>query len=223
MTGAPGSGAMFDAIADRYDLLNRVMSAGVDRRWRRATARALEIADGDRVLDVATGTGDLAIEIARCGASVTGIDPSYRMLELAAGKIARLGCEVRLMAGVAEALPFGDGEFDGASIGFGIRNASDRGLALREMARVVRPGGRIAVLELSEPTAAPARLWVRHVLPRIGALLSGRAAYQYLSDSIAAFPPPDRFMEMMEESGIADVSAERLALGACVLFCGRRA
>jgi demethylmenaquinone methyltransferase/2-methoxy-6-polyprenyl-1,4-benzoquinol methylase len=220
---ANGSGAMFDAIADRYDLLNGVMSAGIDRTWRRATVSALEIAPGQRVLDVATGTGALAFELARHGASVTGIDPSSRMLELAARKLDGRPADVRFMPGYAEALPFSDGEFDAACIAFGIRNASDRGRALCEMVRVVRAGGRIAVLELSQPTTAPARLWVRHVLPRIGALLSGRAAYQYLSDSIAAFPPPEEFAAAMALAGIADVRAQRLTLGACVLFCGRRA
>ena len=148
-----GSGAMFDAIAHRYDLLNRVMSLGIDQRWRLRTVRALELKPGARVLDLATGTADVALAIARRhpDAHIVGVDPSERMLEVGRRKVTERGQEqtIELHVGDAQSLPFADASFDAVCIAFGIRNVPDRGRALREMARVTRVGGRVAVLELS--------------------------------------------------------------------------
>ena len=227
---APGSGAMFDNIARRYDLLNRVMSFGVDRRWRKKTVRALALpGDGPgRVLDVATGTGDLAIDVARMhpGAEIIGVDPSTKMIEVGRKKlVARdLADRVRLDEGDAQALPYDDDSFDGVCIAFGIRNVPDRARGLREMARVCRPGGRIAILELGEPkkgVIAPlARFHIRHVVPRLGAWLSGAKEYRYLQTSIAAFPPPDEFAALMKVSGIDVIEVVPLTFGVCNLYVG---
>lgn len=228
-----GSGKMFDGIAHRYDLLNRLMSFGLDRRWRRKTVESLALGtissnSAPRVLDLATGTADLAIRIARTQphAHVTGLDPSSGMLEIAGQKTARFGLADRidLVQGSAEELPFDDDSFDAVCIGFGIRNVPDRPRALREMARVVRPGGRIAILELSEPERGVmgklAQWHVHVVVPRMGALLSGSKEYRYLQQSIAAFPRPDVFADIMRESGIYVLDVEKLAFGACQLFVG---
>lgn len=223
-----GSGAMFDRIAARYDLLNRVMSLGLDRRWRTRLVRALDLPPDARVLDVASGTADVALRIIALHASarVTGLDPSAAMLAVGADKVRRAGREdaITLVVGDAQALPFADSTFDAACIAFGIRNVPDRLAALREMARVTRPGGRVAVLELGEPgggaLSSLARLHVRHVVPRLGALLSGSREYRYLQESIAAFPPPDAFMQLMRDASLADVRAERLSFGAVHLYVG---
>jgi demethylmenaquinone methyltransferase / 2-methoxy-6-polyprenyl-1,4-benzoquinol methylase len=223
-----GSGAMFDAIADRYDTVNRVLSFGIDRRWRTRTANSLELGPGARVLDLATGTGDLALEVARVapGCSVIGMDPSTRMLEIGRTKVEQRGLvdRVELRPGDAESLPFPDRHFDGVCIAFGIRNVPDRPRALGEMARVTRFGGRIAVLELSEPKGgllAPlARFHVRTLVPMLGALLSGAHEYRYLQRSIAAFPPAREFAQLMEQAGIDPVTVIPLTFGVCHLYVG---
>ncbi len=223
----PGSGAFFDAIAPRYDLLNRILSLGIDRGWRRKTVRALAVGPGMRVLDLATGTADLAIEIAeRCpGVEVLGIDPSPRMLEFGRQKLHHLDGRVRLEEGDAQALPLPDAGFDAISISFGIRNVPDRLQGLREMVRVGKPGARVAVLELGEPKSGLmgplARFHIRVVVPWIGALLSGAREYRYLQTSIAAFPSPEQFVALMEQAGLVDVKAEPLTFGVCHLYVGR--
>jgi demethylmenaquinone methyltransferase / 2-methoxy-6-polyprenyl-1,4-benzoquinol methylase len=222
-----GSGAMFDRIAKRYDMLNRLMSFGVDRRWRKRTVAALAIAARPaRVLDVATGTGDLAIDIARRhpAAEVIGIDPSANMLAVGRRKVTRFDGRIVLEQGDAQALPYDDDHFDAVTIAFGIRNVSDRGLGLREMARVCKPGGRIAILELGEPRrgliAPLARFHIRQVVPRVGALLSGAREYRYLQSSIAAFPPPDQFAALMTASGLTVLEVVALTFGVCNLYVG---
>lgn len=227
-TPRPGSGAMFDRIARRYDLLNRVMSFGVDRRWRKRTVAALALPKTGpaRVLDVATGTGDLAIDVARRhpGAEVVGVDPSAGMIEIGGKKIARFDGRVRLQLGDAQNLDFPDASFDAVTIAFGIRNVPDRAAGLREMARVCRPGGRVAILELGEPrrgVIAPlARFHIRQVVPRLGALISGAREYRYLQSSIAAFPPPDEFAAMMTDAGLAVLEVVPLTFGVCTLYVG---
>ncbi|MBK9031505.1 MAG: bifunctional demethylmenaquinone methyltransferase/2-methoxy-6-polyprenyl-1,4-benzoquinol methylase UbiE [Myxococcales bacterium] len=223
----PGSGQMFDRIARRYDLLNRMMSFGVDKRWRKRTVAALALpATASRVLDVATGTGDLAIDIARRHpqAEVIGVDPSANMIAVGAGKVARFDGRVELTLGDAQALAFDDASFDAVTIAFGIRNVPDRALGLREMARVCKPGGRVAILELGEPrkgVMAPlARFHIRQVVPRVGALLSGSREYRYLQTSIAAFPPPDEFAAMMTEAGLDVLEVVPLTFGVCNLYVG---
>lgn len=226
-----GSGAMFDRIAERYDLLNRISSLGLDRSWRRKSVEALELAPGFRILDLATGTADMVVEVLRQepNARVVGIDPSPAMLELGRSKLATagLGERVELLTGDAEDLPLDDDSVDGVCIAFGIRNVPNRERALREMARVTRPGGRIVILELSEPRRgllAPfARFHIHHVVPRLGSWLSGSKEYHYLEESIAAFPPPREFAEVMNRSGCDVLAVRPLTFGACCLFIARPA
>lgn len=226
-----GSGEMFDAIAARYDLLNRVLSLGIDRVWRRRTVDALELGPNARVLDLATGTADLALAIARRhgDARVFGTDPSERMLAIGARKVARaqLAGRVGLELGAATHIEHEDGSFDAVTIAFGIRNVPDRPRALREMARVTKPTGRIAILELGEPEGGVlgpfARLHIRHVVPWLGGWLSGSKEYRYLQQSVAAFPPPADFVQTMRESGIEPVEVRPLTFGVCNLYVGRPA
>lgn len=225
----PGSGAMFDAIAERYDLLNRIISLGIDQGWRRRTVAALGLRPGARVLDLATGTGDLAILVAESEpqAAVVGLDPSEKMLAIAARKVAaaELAERVELITGDAERLPFPDASFDGITMAFGIRNVPDRPRALAEMARVLRPGGRVAILELSEPRrgiiAPLARFHVHTLVPRLGALLSGAAEYRYLERSIARFPPPEEFAETMRGAGLEVLEVRPLTFGVVCLYVAR--
>jgi demethylmenaquinone methyltransferase/2-methoxy-6-polyprenyl-1,4-benzoquinol methylase len=224
----PGSGAMFDGIARRYDLLNRLMSFGLDRGWRKKLVRALALPPRAQVLDLATGTADVAITIARTHSDcrVVGVDPSTGMLEVGRHKIAgiELDARVTLQAGDAQALDFPDQTFDGVCIAFGIRNVPDRARALAEMARVTRPGGRVVILELSEPRGgllAPlARFHIRRLVPRLGALLSGSREYSYLQSSIAAFPPPETFADMMRTAGLDVLAVTPLSFGVCHLHVG---
>jgi demethylmenaquinone methyltransferase / 2-methoxy-6-polyprenyl-1,4-benzoquinol methylase len=221
-----GSGAMFDGIAARYDLVNRVISLGIDQSWRRKTVAALNLAPGHRVLDLATGTADLAIQVARTEPSVhvVGLDPSSKMLDVGREKVLRAALETRveLVQGDAQALPFEPKSFDSVCIAFGIRNVPDRAQALREMARVTRPGGRIAILELSEPRSgllgALARFHIHTVVPYVGALLSGVKEYQYLQRSIAAFPPADEFAALMKGSNLDVIGVHALTFGVCHLY-----
>ncbi len=226
LAGREGSGAMFDGIAERYDLLNRIISLGIDQRWRKKTADALALPENGRVLDLATGTGDLALLIARREPSTTlvGLDPSEKMLAVGERKVqaAGLGSRIELVVGDAQALPFEANVFDGTCIAFGIRNVPDRSAALREMARVTRPGGRIAILELSEPRSGLmgplARFHVHTVVPWVGSLLSGAKEYRYLQRSIAAFPPAEEFAQQMENADLRVVQVEPLTFGVAHLY-----
>lgn len=220
-----GSGAMFDAIAERYDLVNRIISLGIDQSWREKTVAALNLEQGARVLDLATGTGDLALQIAKEGSYVVGLDPSANMLAIGQRKVheAMLGQQIELVVGDAQALEFADASFDGVSIAFGIRNVPDRARALKEMARVTKPGGRVAVLELSEPESGGllgplARFHVHTLVPWLGALISGAAEYRYLQRSIAAFPSAAEFAELMQEQGLQILRVEALTFGVCHLY-----
>ncbi len=225
-TAREGSGAMFDGIARRYDLVNRVISLGIDQNWRRQTVAALRLQPGSRILDLATGTADLAIMVARTepACTVVGLDPSTGMLEVGREKLLKHGLaeRVELVAGDAEQLPFPDASFDGVCMAFGIRNVPDRDRALCEMARVTRPGGRIAILELSEPRGgmiAPlARFHIHTVVPYLGALLSGQREYHYLQRSIAAFPPADEFTRRIAAAGLEPVETRPLTFGVCHLY-----
>jgi demethylmenaquinone methyltransferase/2-methoxy-6-polyprenyl-1,4-benzoquinol methylase len=224
-----GSGEMFDAIAPRYDLLNRMLSLGIDQRWRRELVRRLELSPGARVLDHATGTADLALLIARSGPAVRvlGLDPSTEMLRIGQIKVeaAGLADRVELRRGDAERLDdVESASFDAVSMAFGIRNVPDRARALAELRRVTRPGGRVAILELSEPRGGllgPLARWhVHSVVPWLGALLSGAKEYKYLQRSIAAFPPPAEFGRVMEHSGLRVLSIQPLTFGVCHLYVG---
>jgi demethylmenaquinone methyltransferase/2-methoxy-6-polyprenyl-1,4-benzoquinol methylase len=194
---------MFDRIAPVYDVMNRVMTAGLDVRWRRLTAEAV-VRPGDRVLDAACGTGDLAIAAERAGASrVTGLDFSERMLERARRK-----AQLDWVQGDMLALPFADSTFDVATVGFGVRNVADLELALRELRRVLKDGGRVAILEITQPRgiARPFySLWFDRIVPLLGKVLPGGSAYTYLPASVKRFPSAERLSELMHEAGFTHV------------------
>jgi len=220
---------MFDAIAPRYDLLNRVLSLGIDRRWRRFAVRQLAIAPGQQVLDVATGTGDVALEVARQtdpSVRIVGADFTQGMLVNGQQKIAATAHAKRitLVNAPCEALPLQDGVFQGVTIAFGIRNVVDRESGLREMCRVLRPGGRAVILEFSQPHNGLFRalyyFYFRRILPAIGGLLSRRSAYQYLPDSVLEFPDRDAFVAMMAAAGFGEIRYHDLTGGIATVFVG---
>lgn len=231
--GAPEKQAvrsMFDRIAPRYDLLNRLLSAGIDRGWRRAAVEFLDAEAGARILDLCTGTADLLIEAiagepARRG---TGVDLSLEMLRRGKDKLERqaLAPRAALLAGDVERLPLRGALFDGALIAFGIRSVSAPDAALREILRVLKPGGTLVVLEFSMPAGALGvlyRLYSRHVLPRVGAWISGDAtAYSYLPASIARFPAPAAFAELLQHAGFAGVRYRPLTFGVAHLHRGEK-
>lgn len=222
---------MFDRIAPRYDLLNRLLSGGTDVRWRRRAVDLLELRAPARVLDLCTGTADLLIEA--LGRDVrhsgVGVDLSHGMLVRGAAKLRREGYAGRagLVGGDGERLPLREGSFDGALVAFGIRNVGDPVQALREVVRVLRPGGRFVVLEFSMPKGvlgAAYRLYFRRVLPRLGGLVSGDAsAYSYLPASVARFPAPRDFAARMEEAGLSGVTWRLLTGGIACLHRGEKA
>lgn len=224
-------GEMFSSIAPRYDFLNRLLSLGVDRRWRRLAVAETVPSTGGRFLDVATGTADMALEILRQkgpGASVAGVDLSMEMIRVGREKCARAGRRRRVafVRAPGESLPFRDGAFDSACVAFGIRNVIDRERGLREMCRVVRRGGRVVVLEFSTPSGAVFgplyRFYFRSVLPRIGGIFSRGSAYAYLPESVLAFPDPPAFGEMMRAAGCASVTRRSLTFGIVTLYVGTR-
>jgi len=194
--------AMFDRISGFYDLVNTVMTVGLHHRWRARAADLAAIGPGSRVLDVATGTGDLAIELASRGAEVVGSDFSDEMLTVARRKAPSL----RFEHGNALALPYADGEFDAATVGFGARNFADLERGLAEMARVVRPGGRVVVLEITTPTKPPLstfyRIWFDRLVPAIGRLAGDSDAYEYLPNSVKRFPGPEGLAAAMDRAGL---------------------
>jgi demethylmenaquinone methyltransferase/2-methoxy-6-polyprenyl-1,4-benzoquinol methylase len=211
---------MFDRIAPVYDVMNRVFTMGLDGRWRMLAA-ASAVRPGDRVLDAACGTGDLALADRKAGGEVTGLDFSERMLERARRK----SDQIEWVQGDVLALPFDDAAFDAATIGFGIRNVDDLDAGLRELARVVRPGGRLAVLEITRPRGVLRpffRLWFDVLIPLAGKVLPGGAAYSYLPASVRRFPGPDDLADALRRAGFADVSYRLLAGGIVSLHVGRR-
>lgn len=223
---------MFDAIARRYDTLNHLLSAGLDKRWRARAVEALELSETDRVLDVCTGTADLAIE-AVTGAhghaqSVVGVDFSAEMLRhgLAKVRAAGLDARVRLVRGDATRVPVPDGRFDAAMVAFGIRNVVDTEQACREMRRVLKPGGRLAILEFGSPSIPGLRalyLWYfRRVLPLVGRLISKHHdAYSYLPASVIEFPTGEAFAAVLRRAGFGDVQHRTLTFGIVYLYVAR--
>ena len=231
--GAPEKQAvrsMFDRIARRYDLLNRVLSFGIDRGWRRAAVEYLDAPREARILDLCTGTADLLVEaIAREPARRgTGVDFSLPMLRGARAKLAAQALSPRaaVLLGDVERLPLRERQFQGALIAFGIRSVPDAHAALAEIRRVLVPGGRLVVLEFSTPRGAMGalyRLYSRHVLPRVGGLLSGeRGAYAYLPASIERFPKPDAFAAALGRAGFTNVGYRALTFGVAHLHRGER-
>ncbi len=220
--------SMFASIAPRYDAANELLSLGVHKGWRRAAVRLSQAAPGQSVLDCATGTGDLALEFKRAvgpGGEVIGTDFCAEMLEAAPGKAARRGLAVEFAVADVLALPYADARFDVASIAFGIRNVDDPLRCLRELARVVKPGGRVVVLEFGQPTGAFGamfRLYSRGVMPLVGGLVTGnRAAYQYLPRTAAQFPAGEKFLALMREAGgFQSVSAHPLLFGTAFVYLG---
>jgi len=220
---------MFDKIARRYDLMNRLISFGLDKLWRARLLKALgPLKSGDTVLDVASGTADVALAICRKkpGVSVRGLDPSAGMLDVGKEKAQRasLSQRVDLVVGDAQKMPFETNTFAASCISFGIRNVPDRLLGLQEMCRTTRPGGHVVVLELSEPQGgllAPfARFHIHHLVPWLGSLLSGSKEYRYLQASIAAFPPPSDFANLMQQAGLEDVEVRPMTFGVAHLYVG---
>jgi demethylmenaquinone methyltransferase/2-methoxy-6-polyprenyl-1,4-benzoquinol methylase len=215
---AEGVRAMFDRIAPVYDAMNRAMTLGLDQRWRRATVAAV-VAHGDRVLDACCGTGDLALAAEWAGGRVTGVDFSERMLDRARRK----STAVEWVRGDALALPFEDGAFDAATVGFGVRNLDDLERGLAELRRVLRPGGRLGVLEITRPRGLLApfyRLWFDGLVPLLGKLLPGGSAYTYLPASVRRFPGPEELAELLRTAGFSDVDYRLFAGGIVALHTG---
>ena len=222
---------MFDAIAGQYDFLNHLLSAGIDRRWRKRAIRSLSLTGHERVLDLCTGTADLAIEAARArpsAATVVGVDFAGVMLGVGREKIVRdrLTGRISLVRGDATRIPLADRSVDAITIAFGIRNVENIVAACDEMRRVLKPGGRIAILEFALPTAPGLRTMYRwyfnHVLPRVGRLVSRHnAAYGYLPASVTAFASPDEFVTILRQCGFIDISASPLTAGIVFLYAAR--
>jgi demethylmenaquinone methyltransferase/2-methoxy-6-polyprenyl-1,4-benzoquinol methylase len=212
---ADGVQRMFDRIAPVYDAMNRVMTAGLDRRWRRVTVEQV-VRNGDRVLDACCGTGDLAIAARARGANVVGLDFSEAMLERAGAK----STEIEWVRGDVLALPFDDASFDAVTVGFGVRNVDDLDAGLRELRRVLRPAGRLGILEITRPRGVVApfyRLWFDRVVPLLGKVLPGGAAYTYLPASVRRFPGPEELAALLERSGFAAVRFRLFAGGIVAL------
>ena len=223
---------MFDAIAPRYDLLNHMLSAGLDRRWRDRAVDALALAAGARVLDLCTGTADLAVATTRRvpGATVVGVDFAAQMLRLGLAKVRDLGLtrSIRLVRGDATRIPLAAESCDAATVAFGIRNVVQPERAIAEMARVLRPGGRLAILEFGQPAIPGIRTcyawYFRYLLPAVGRLVSKHdSAYSYLPASVGAFPPPDEFARVIASQGFTRVSAVSLTFGIVYLYVAVKA
>jgi demethylmenaquinone methyltransferase / 2-methoxy-6-polyprenyl-1,4-benzoquinol methylase len=219
--------SMFDRIAGRYDAMNSVMSAGLHHRWRARTADVTGLGPGGDALDVCCGTGDLALELRRRvgpAGRVAGLDFSAPMLALAERKAAAADAAVEWVEGNALELPFGDASFDAATVGFGVRNVADVPRAIREMARVVRPGGRIAILEITTPQRPPLKwfysVWFDRIVPLLGAVAGDREAYTYLPSSVRRFPPARELAALMHEAGLREVRYVILAGGIVAIHWG---
>jgi demethylmenaquinone methyltransferase/2-methoxy-6-polyprenyl-1,4-benzoquinol methylase len=220
---------MFDAIAARYDLLNRVLSGGLDQRWRARAVRSLRLQPTDTVVDLCTGTADVALAAAPGCAHVVGVDFSHQMLRLGLEKVRarRRTDRITLARGDAMRLPLSPASADAAVISFGIRNVQEPEVAVRELARVLRPGGRLAILEFGLPTSRTFRalyLWYANkLLPAVGRLISRHAsAYEYLPESVSRFPPPEAFGRLLQANGFPHVEIVPLTLGIVYLYIARK-
>lgn len=231
MAKKEGVRKMFDNIAKDYDKLNHVLSLNIDKVWRKkAVCELTDVARPLKVLDVACGTGDFTIEIAKKvapGSRITGVDISEGMIAVGREKLSKLGIDAVFEVADCEALPYDDKTFDRISVGFGVRNFEHLELGLREMYRVLTPGGKLVILELSVPSNAFIRwcykLYFLKILPFIGGLVSGnRGAYEYLPASVLRFPAPDKFMEMMKSAGFDIVEHTSLTFGICRMYVGKK-
>lgn len=220
---------MFGSIAPRYDFLNRLLSFGIDRRWRKKAVRLIKYREGSRILDVATGTGDVALEIARttpASVRITGADFCKEMVDLGQAKVGASPYAGRIDFKVApcEDLPFPDNTFDSITIAFGIRNVVDRKLGLAEMWRVLRPGGRLIILEFSTPRSQFFKqiyyFYFRRLLPVIGGLFSRYNAYKYLPDSVLEFPSHEEFSAMVTDAGFRSIHIHPLTFGIATIYAG---
>ncbi|MEG1664959.1 MAG: bifunctional demethylmenaquinone methyltransferase/2-methoxy-6-polyprenyl-1,4-benzoquinol methylase UbiE [Mucinivorans sp.] len=214
---------MFDTIAPRYDLLNRLLSLGIDQSWRRALVRIVRLSGARRILDVATGTGDLAILLAKGGGSVTGCDLSPRMIELGRAKVAQRSLNISMELADAENLPFTSGSFDGLTCAFGVRNFGDLEGGLSEFYRVLSSGGSLFILEFSTPTnsfmAWVYKFYFHRLLPMVGGLISGdRRAYSYLPKSVDAFVCGDKFLSLLRGAGFCHCSMQHLTFGVATIY-----
>ena len=221
--------SLFDNIAPDYDKLNHILSLNIDKGWRkRAVCEIADVQQKLSVLDVACGTGDFTIEIAKKvteGSKIVGIDLSEGMMKVGREKIADAGVDATLEYGDCEALAYQDNSFDRISVGFGVRNFEHLDLGLKEMCRVLKPGGKLVILELSVPSNPIIRwcykLYFLNILPMIGGMVSGnRSAYEYLPASVLNFPAPDKFIPMMYEAGFSQVRHHSLTLGVCRMYVG---
>jgi len=221
---------MFDRIAGHYDAMNSVMTAGLHHRWRKRTAERARLREGDSALDVCCGTGDLAFELARHvgpTGTVVGCDFSRPMLELARAKsVDRWATSVRFEYADALELPYGDESFDAVTVGFGVRNLADLDRGLSEMARVLKPGGRMVILEITQPRRPPLSLfyslWFDRIIPLLGALAGDRDAYTYLPESVRSFPSPHGLAERMDAAGLERILVTVLAGGIIAIHSGER-
>lgn len=218
---------LFNSIASDYDRLNHILSLNIDKGWRRMAVK--EIADKDspvKVLDVACGTGDFTIEIAKkvsAGSEVIGVDISEGMMEIGKEKMLKAGVTAEMTVADCEALPYDQNTFDRIAVGFGVRNFEHLDLGLREMCRVLKPDGKLVILELSLPSNRLVRgcymLYFQKILPMVGGFLSGdRGAYEYLRTSVLRFPAPDKFIEMLKSAGFEQVEHRPLTFGICRMY-----
>lgn len=222
---------MFDSIAFRYDFLNRFLSVGIDVQWRKKAIRQLAAIHPQQVLDVATGTGDVAIMTCRMlqPKAVTGIDISEGMLEFGRKKVEKLGLQnqVFLQKGDSENIPFPDNSFDAITVAFGVRNFENLEKGMKEMYRVLKPGGKLVVLEFSRPSQAGFKglykLYMNIIAPGVGKFFSkNKDAYQYLNDSVQAFPEREQFVEILGRAGYRQTYFKPLTMGICCYYCGSK-
>jgi len=223
--------AMFNSIAPRYDLLNRLLSLGIDRKWRRYAVKQIRFTAGGKVLDVATGTADVALEIATTtpdSVTITGVDFSPQMIELGKEKVkqSRFSERISLHVAPCESIPFEENSFDSATIAFGIRNVVDRTCGLKEILRVLKPNGRIVILEFSNPQSKIFKtlynFYFLKILPVVGGLISNFSAYKYLPDSVLEFPSREEFKKIMSEAGFRSVTHKDLTFGIATVYTGEK-
>ncbi|MCL4109142.1 UNVERIFIED_CONTAM: hypothetical protein GTU68_028323 [Idotea baltica] len=222
---------MFDNIAPKYDFLNRLLSGGIDTQWRRKAIRHMLQADPQKVLDIATGTGDMAILTARFSpkTQVTGLDLSNEMLEVARNKVAKrsLGSQIDFLHGDSENLPYDDNSYDAITVAFGVRNFENTLEGLKECYRVLKPGGEITILEFSQPTMAPFKQlyfgYFKYILPLVGRVTSGDPkAYTYLFESAQAFPARTGFIRILKDAGFSSTFHKSLTFGICALYSAKK-